>query len=159
MKYLKNQQLINSDSGFTIVEILVIVLIIGILSTVLVLTYSGVEVRQQNTSRITAIKLIQSNLETFYAQSGFYPTLSEMNSATWTKANLKSLQASDLRDPDSKSNSPNFADMPTVNIYSYQPTASDGKSKCDDRTTACAQYVLTATLGGNSGTFIEKSLN
>ncbi len=82
-----------------------------------------------------------------------------MNSATWTKANLKSVDASDLRDPDSKSTSPNFADDPKVDIYSYQPTASNGTSPCDDQTTACAQYTLTATLGGNSGTFIEKSLN
>lgn len=159
MKYLKTQRITKSDSGFTIVEILVIILIIGILSTVLVLTYSGVRVRQNNTTRIASIKLIQSNLETFYAQSGFYPTLSEMNSSSWTKANLKTLEASDLRDPDSKSTVANFADGPTVNQYSYQPVASDGTSPCDNKTTACAQYILTATLGGNSGTFTEKSLN
>ncbi len=159
MKYMKKRRLNSSDSGFTIVEILVIILIIGILSTVLVLTYSGVKVRQQNTARITGIKLIQSNLETFYAQSGFYPTLSEMNSASWTKTNLKTLEASDLQDPNAKSNSTNFADGPTINQYSYQPTAIDGTSQCDNKTIPCAQYTLTATLGGNSGTFAEKSLN
>lgn len=159
MKYMKKRSTNISSSGFTIVEILVIILIIGILSTVLVLTYSGVQVRQHNTARITAIKLIQSNLETFYAQTGFYPTLSEMNTSSWTKANLKTLEASDLRDPTSKPKLLNFSASPTTNQYSYQPTAINTTSSCDNRTVACAKYTLTATLGGNSGTFVEKSLN
>jgi type II secretory pathway pseudopilin PulG len=159
MKYLKNQSTASTDAGFTIVEILVIILIIGILSTLLILTYSGVQVRQRNTARINDIKLIQANLETFYAQSGFYPTLTEMNSSTWTTKNLKGVDPSELKDPTSKTNALDFADAPTVSQYSYQPTAINGTSPCDDKTVACAQYTLTATLGGNSGTFIEKSLN
>jgi len=159
MKYFKMNSKVNSDSGFTIVELLVIVLIIGVLSTVLVLTYSGVQLRQRNTTRINDIKLIQSNLETYYAQSGFYPTLGQLNSPSWTTKNLKALDPNNMRDPGSKSTAPRFSETPGPNQYSYQPTALNTKSVCDDRTIACAQYVLEATLGGNSGTFVEKSLN
>jgi type II secretory pathway pseudopilin PulG len=156
---MKRLSLNNSDSGFTIVEILVIVLIIGILSTILILTYSGIQVRQRNTTRINDIKLIQSNLETFYAQSGFYPTLSNLNSVSWTTNNLKGLDASALQDPKNKANTPRFSDSPATYQYSYQPTASNGTSPCDNKTVACGKYTLTATLEGNSGTFVEKSLN
>lgn len=159
MKLIKNKLATNSSSGFTIVEILVLILIIGILLTILVLTYSGIQIRQRNTTRTNDIKLIQSNLETFYAQSGFYPTLADMNSQTWTKSNLKSIDPAVLQDPSSKANSPRFADSPSIDIFSYQPTASDGVSPCDNKTVACGKYTLTATLEGNAGTFVEKSLN
>lgn len=149
----------NSDSGFTIVEILVIILVIGILSTILILTYSGVQVRQRNSTRITDIKLVQSNLETYYAQSGFYPTLADLNNSTWTNNNLKGLEPSTLQDPSAKTGNPRFADSPTADQYSYQPTAVNGTSPCDNKTVACAKYTLTATLEGNAGIFTEKSLN
>lgn len=159
MKFPKSNTNSKSDSGFTIVEILVVILVIGILSTILILTYSGVKVRQRNTARVNDIKLIQSNLETYYADSGFYPTIVEMNSAAWTTKNLKGLDPTDLQDPSTKSNQPRFVDTPKAGEYAYQPTASDGVSACDNKTVACEQYTLTATLEGGSGTFVEKSLN
>ncbi len=159
MKYPQNKLLTSSNSGFTIVELIVIILIIGVLLTVLILTYSGVQIRQRNTARINDIKLIQSNLETFYAQSGFYPSLSNMNNPNWTKSNLKNLDASALVDPSNKAGTPRFATTPMINEFSYQPTATNGTSSCDNKTVACGKYTLTATLEENSGTFVEKSLN
>lgn len=156
----KFEKFINQDSsGFTVVEIIVVVLIIGILATILILTYSGIQQRQHNSTRIADIKLIQSNLETEYAQSGVYPTLAEINSTTWRKANFKNLDINSMIDPSNKSSSPTFTATPTKNYYSYQVTASNGVSPCDNKTVACGKYVLTATLEGGSGTFIEKSLN
>jgi len=140
------------------VELLVIILIIGVLMTVLVLTYGGVQIRQRNSTRVTDIKLIQANLETYYAQSGFYPTLTELNSSAWTNSHLKNLQTSELQDPKYKPNTARFVSTPTINIYSYQPTSSTG-GECDNKTVVCGKYTLTATLEGNSGTFVEKSLN
>jgi len=158
MKSNKSKLSINSDSGFTIVEIIVITLIIGVLLTILLLTYSGIQVRQRNTARITDIKLIQANLETFYAQSGFYPTLAELNDSSWTTSNLKQVEPTQLHDPSAKSNTPRFSDTPKPDEFSYQPTSSSG-TPCDDKTVACGKYVLTATLEGNAGTFVEDSLN
>lgn len=159
MKLSKNNTKLKSESGFTIVEILVVILVIGILSTILILTYSGVKARQRNTTRVNDIKLIQSNLETYYAESGFYPTIADMNSTSWTTKNLKALDPTALSDPSTKANQSRFVDSPTINIYAYQPTASDGISPCDNKTVACEKYTLTATLEGGAGTFVEKSLN
>lgn len=150
---------LGSDSGFTIVEILVIILVIGILSTILVLTYSGIQVRERNSTRIANIKLTQSHLETFYAQSGYYPDLSQLNDPSWVTINLKGTDQTTLRDPSIKVGILDFSSAPTKNQYSYQPTSSDGVSPCDNKTVTCAKYTLTATLEANSGTFVEKSLN
>ena len=149
----------KSNDGFTIVEILVLLLIIGILSTILVLTYSGVQIRQRNNTRISDVKLIQANLETYYAQTGFYPTLTNMNSVTWTEKNLKALNSSALSDPSLKVGVLRFNSIPVAYQFSYQPTSSNGTSACDNKTVACGKYTITATLEGNSGTFSEKSLN
>jgi type II secretory pathway pseudopilin PulG len=159
MKYVKTNRLNNSESGFTIVELLVIVLIIGVLLAVLLLTYSGVRVRERNTARVTDIKQIQSSLESFYAQDGFYPTLSDLNSPKWTAANLKTLDPSTLQDPSAKSGAVRFSDGTTTSQFTYHVTASDGSTACDDKATACAQYTLTAYLEGSAGEFTEKSLN
>jgi len=159
MKYMKSKLSLNNADGFTIVEILVIILIIGILSTILVLTYSGIQVRQRNNSRIADIKLIQSGLESYYTQGGYYPTVSDLNSQAWTTKNIKGIDPSTFQDPSAKTGNPRFSEFPTVNQYSYQPTAANGISPCDNKTVACAKYTLTATLEGNSGTFSEKSLN
>ena len=159
MKSRINKLSLKSSSGFTIIEILVIILIIGILLTILILTYSGIQVRQRNTTRINDIKLIQASLETFYAQSGFYPTLAELNSPAWTKNNLKTVDPSDFQDPSAKLNALRFSDSPSPDQFSYHPTSSNGTSSCDNKTVACGKYVLTATLEGNAGTFSEDSLN
>ena len=159
MKNYRNKFIPKNKSGFTIVELLVIVLVIGVLLTILFLTYSGIQVRQRNSTRISDTKLIQANLETYYAQSGFYPSLANMNSAKWTKSNFRTLDPATLQDPSAKPNTARFVSTPTVRYYSYQPTASDGVTACDNKTVICAKYTITATLEGNSGSFSEHSLN
>ncbi|HUD06286.1 MAG TPA: hypothetical protein VMR34_00195 [Candidatus Saccharimonadales bacterium] len=149
----------SNSSGFTVVELLVIVLIIGILSSVLVLTYSGIQQKQHNNTRINDIKLIQTNLEAYFAQNGIYPTLTDINSNSWVQTNMKTLDLGSIRDPQEKSSIPAFSSVPIKTQYAYQPTASDGTSPCDNKTVACAKYVLTATLEGSTQTFVVKSLN
>lgn len=158
VKNLKAKIKQENTSGFTVVEILVVLLIIGVLTTILLLTYSGIEQHQRNNTRIADIKLIQSNLETYYAESGFYPTLVEMNDQSWTETNLKGLDQNSMIDPGSSFSVPTFAATLTKNEYTYAPTSSDGKA-CNDKTVACAKYTLSAQLEASAGTFTELSLN
>lgn len=149
----------NNNTGFSIIEIIIIVLLIGVLVTLLLLTYGGIEQRQHNNTRIADIKLIQAHLETYYAVSGFYPTLANMNNPAWVQKNLVGIDQDSLLDPGSKSPTPVFSATLTKGEYTYAPTASDGTSACDDKTIPCAKYALAASLEGGSGTFVEKSLN
>lgn len=59
--------------GFTIVEIIVVITVIGILATIGIVSYSGMQVRARDTERKADAESMQSALETFYEQNGRYP--------------------------------------------------------------------------------------
>jgi len=148
----------KNQNGYSAIELVLLAILVIILAGILISAYSGIRIRERNNTRITDIKLIQRNLEIFYARSGFYPSLSEMNSPSWTSTNIKQIPGSNLIDPSSKTNKQLFTASPTKTNYGYSVASSSGTS-CNNQTIACNQYVLTANLEGGSGIFKEKSLN
>ncbi len=69
---------LKKQRGFTIVELLIVIIVIGILATLVLVTYAGVQAKARDSKRQTDIDAIDSHLETFYAQYGFYPTLCDL---------------------------------------------------------------------------------
>ena len=72
IKKLKNQ-------GFTIVELLIVIVVIGILATLVITTYSGIQSKARDTKRKTDINAIQGQVEAYNTNAGFYPTLANIN--------------------------------------------------------------------------------
>lgn len=73
--------MLNEQKGFTLVEMLVVVAIIAILSSVFLVGLRGFRAQAYDTRRISDIQKIQSQLELFYNQQRRYPaTLSELSS-------------------------------------------------------------------------------
>lgn len=153
------------QSGFTIIELLVVLIVIGILATLVITTYSGVQAKNRNSDRQATITSIQAELETYYAQYNMYPTLGDINSEKWQKANLKDIPAGTLKDPSwskddascTEGQKPVFSNEPKQNCLSYQVTTSEG-AVCDNKGAVCAQYTLTAQLEGG-GKYVKSSLN
>ena len=146
-----------AKEGFTVLELLVVVVFIGILLTLIFTTYAGIREKERNTQRQTDINAMQDKLELYYVGVGDnkYPTLADMNNPSWLSVNMNSLDVADLKDPSGKTTT--LAAKPAPRIYAYVVTASDG-SACNDTTKSCAQYTLTATLEGG-GTYTKSSLN
>lgn len=142
-------------NGFTIIELLIVLVIIGILLALIFTTYAGIREKERNTQRQNDITLLQGKLELYYTENGRYPTLADMNNINWLKINMSTLSLSLLQDP--SSNSDSLVPQPTPHRYAYIVTASDD-SPCDNVTKNCAEYTLTATLEGG-GTFTKASLN
>lgn len=136
------------NRGFTIVELLIVIVVIGILALIVITTYSGIQAKARNAKRQTDLKSIQTQLEAFFSQNGYYPSLADMNSSTWLSTNMKSLDTNALIDPSNTSNSSQLASTPTAKQYSYQPTQSDGTTSCETNDTTCAEYTLTAEYEG-----------
>lgn len=63
------------NKGFTLVELLIVVAIIGILSTLLTANFIGVRQRARDAQRKADLRQIQSALELYRADQQSYPTL------------------------------------------------------------------------------------
>ncbi|HBB76696.1 MAG: hypothetical protein A2186_02265 [Candidatus Levybacteria bacterium RIFOXYA1_FULL_41_10] len=66
----------NSDKGFTLVELLIVIAIIGVLSTLLMANFLGVRERSRDAQRKSNLRQIQSALELYRADVGSYPPTS-----------------------------------------------------------------------------------
>jgi Tfp pilus assembly protein PilE len=155
----------KSDNGFTVIELVVIIVILCILATVIALTYSGVRANDRDSERQTDIDIVQSQLETYYAINNKYPGTDQLNDASWRVDNLKQLKNENLQDPQwsadsscSKDAKPVFISTATEDCYAYQVSAADG-SACESGTGApCAHYTLTAVLEDGEK-YVKTSLN
>lgn len=63
----------KSKSGFTIIELVIVIVIIGILATITLVAYNGTQARGRDTRRRTDINNMVKALELYYADNGSYP--------------------------------------------------------------------------------------
>jgi prepilin-type N-terminal cleavage/methylation domain-containing protein len=64
--------------GFTLVEILVVVVIITILATIGTLTYAGFQSQSRDQKRLANANLIADSLERYYEKNGEYPSIADV---------------------------------------------------------------------------------
>lgn len=69
------------SKGFTLVEILIVVVILGILAAVVVPQFTNATQDAQGGNMKAQKKSIQNQLELFKARTGSYPTLAQMQAA------------------------------------------------------------------------------
>jgi len=61
--------------GFSLFELLIVISIIGILTAVVSVAYSGAQKKTRDTRRVEDLKLIQTAAEQYYSQTSYvYPT-------------------------------------------------------------------------------------
>jgi type II secretion system protein G len=59
--------------GFTIVELLIVIVIIGILAAITIVAYNGIQGRARDSARISDINAIRKALEVYKSFNGEYP--------------------------------------------------------------------------------------
>ncbi len=65
----------KNNSGFTLLEIIVTVGIIAILSTVALISFQSTRVAARDTKRLSDFNTLAAALQTYYQQTGAYPTI------------------------------------------------------------------------------------
>ncbi len=65
--------------GFTIVELLIVIVIIGILAALVIVSYNGIQSRARDTERIVKVKAMAKAIEQYYVDNGYYPTIQDGN--------------------------------------------------------------------------------
>jgi prepilin-type N-terminal cleavage/methylation domain-containing protein len=75
--------------GFTIVELLVVIVVIAVLATLPVAAYSGMQQRTRDTQRVSDMKTIVKGLEMYKTLNGSYPAPSTTNTVSSWEASSK----------------------------------------------------------------------
>ncbi len=76
-------------TGYTIVEIIVIITVIAILAAILVTGFNGIRARSQNTKTESDIRSIQELIEAYHARNGLYPmTTTNSDVQNWQPADV-----------------------------------------------------------------------
>jgi prepilin-type N-terminal cleavage/methylation domain-containing protein len=66
----------KSKSGFTIVELLIVIVVIGILAAIVIVAYSGVQQRARNSQTMSGVVAYQKALNMYATLNGSYPNTS-----------------------------------------------------------------------------------
>jgi prepilin-type N-terminal cleavage/methylation domain-containing protein len=152
------------QSGFTIVELLIVIVVIGILATLVIVTFTGIQQKARDSQRQTDVSAIASQVEAFYAQYGYYPTLADLQSGTFVSTYLKGLKADALVSPKAGTLAAAATSGPS---WSYGYVAS-GTSGCvnttasdptgaDTTNNGCDGFDVTANLEASSTPFTKSN--
>lgn len=163
---IKTKQLSAKDmKGFSFIEILIMLVLIGVLVTIVFLDYSGAKARLRNDTRTAAVKTLRDYVEIFYSQNTYYPSLSDMNNSSWLATNLNKVNQHMYADPSwtpanqacTKNGKPILIAKAQAGCYGYYPTNS-GVS-CETTDTNCSNYTLTASLEAGGGIYTLRQLD
>lgn len=142
---------LKRNAGFTVPELLVMVLVVCILSALLLTNYKAARAKERDTQRVHDINLIDSKLETYYNAKGAYP-------AKFTANDLFGIDADALKDPSGHSITFN---TPVANAEAARATASPQASSASDYTYIAYPTNCTNAANNCTGfvlkTYIEKS--
>lgn len=129
------------QKGFTIIELLIVIVIIGILATLVLSTYASGPAKARDSKRLTDINSIATQLEIYNSETGGYPTFTgKLDTDSWVQQNLKGLDINALRPPNQTANSMVNSATPTKDQYGYQAFQSDGVTACTAE--PCAKFKL-----------------
>lgn len=139
----------KQESGFTIVELLIVIVVIGILAALVLNTFQGVQARARDTERTTDVNALHTQYEVYYNDNGVYPTDAQAAVAT----NFPGLDPEALVDPN------NNALQAGADAGDGQYYYSASPASCDNTSTDCTSYTLSVTKESDGTVHTKNSLN
>lgn len=166
----------KQPAGFTVVELLIVIVILGILLTLAVVNLTSGQVGARDEERETDTTVIASNLETFYSSgngtlpAGSYPGVDQLASETTFLTALRDLDPSALRAPgytggtislvpatNSVATTAGVLPQPTNTTYVYQPLLNG--ALCATTASKCRSFVLYYRSESTNTVIAVKSKN
>lgn len=69
----------NRTRGFTIVELLIVIVVIAILAAITIVAYNGIQQRARDAERVSEVKALRTAIEMYAADTGAYPSVGSDN--------------------------------------------------------------------------------
>lgn len=79
-----------TKKGFTIVELLIVIVVIAILAAISIVAYNGIQARAENTKTISAVSAWAKALQMYKIDNGSYPSINSCLGAPSTYSNAHS---------------------------------------------------------------------
>ena len=123
----------SGSRGFTLVELMIVVVIVGILAVVAIPMYQVVPERSRATEAVAALDALRESMRTYYAEHGTYAHASFADGARVTVGGILSMTDSDLSGRFFSSECYTFDGPPTAAAFTIEcdgsastaPAASD----------------------------------
>jgi prepilin-type N-terminal cleavage/methylation domain-containing protein len=134
--------------GFTLVEILVVVVIITILATIGTLTYAGFQSQSRDQKRSANANVIADSLERYYEKNGEYPSIADVTSTDSAKIKTLFSDPSALVMPNAPSNTINSIKSPTETLtpsiitYDAKVQNQSDQAVCNNANGGCDSFTL-----------------
>ena len=151
----KISNLRHRKDGFTIVELLIVIVVIGILAAITIIAYNGITTKANNANAQSNAETVQKIAEAYNADMGAYPTISQIV-ATWTPIS-GGTQSSQLPTTLKASVLPGISATPTSGLVDPTTASAVGPpATCAYTTTTATATCLTATNGTKNIIFVNK---
>ncbi len=85
----QNKNTKAGDKGFTIVELLIVIVVIGILAAITIVAYNGIQNRARTSSAQATATTVVKKAEAYNALEGSYPTVAQLEAATPQESSLE----------------------------------------------------------------------
>ena len=167
----------RKETGFTIIELLIVIAIIGILATLVLTNFQGAQAKGRDTVRTTDTNSLYSKLEEYHNENGGYPdglldgfVAVGINNATATGTVdvFPGVDAGALTDEDGNSIVESFSvstslAAPTIpgntNEYLYAAYGCAAATAVTDVGASCTKYHLATYQEQDTNGYRKASLN
>ena len=156
----------KAQKGFTIIELLIVIAIIGILAGLVLNNFQGAQAKARDVQRKSRMNSIYGKLEEYYNNNAGYPD------GNFTSTTLAGIDADALKDTNGAAPTMTFQIAATTPTAPTLPTTSTSGAQffyqaysCTAATAqspvgaTCGKYVLTTYQEKTAGGYTKSSLN
>jgi prepilin-type N-terminal cleavage/methylation domain-containing protein len=131
----------RNQKGFTLVELMIVVIIVGILAAVAIPMYQGATERAKASEAVAALGTIRGAMRVYYAEHGTYVNAAFVDNAQVTVSSILDVSDTDLLGRYFSTECYSFNGAPTATAYSIECLGSASTASYASEVAAITRYI------------------